>query len=182
MRRSSARQEAGSPDKNLRFMQENLILEWVCEVRISFCEDPGGPMKKDIGLWIDRKKAVIVSVGELGAEIKQIESEMEKHVRYSGAPRPKTPYSAQYKQGDDQIDKKFIQHVNKYYGRVITQLRGAGRVLIFGPGEAKYELQKRLAHERVHVRIAGVETADKMTNRQIAAKVRKYFQGLKSGA
>ena len=44
-----------------------------------------------------------------------------------------------------------------------------------GPGEAKLELEKRLAHEELKQSIVGIETVDKMTDRQIAAKVRKYF-------
>jgi hypothetical protein len=48
--------------------------------------------------------------------------------------------------------------------------------LIFGPGEAKGELEKRIIHEKVRVPIVCIETADKLTDRQIATKVRKYFQ------
>jgi len=46
----------------------------------------------------------------------------------------------------------------------------------FGPGEAKGELEKRLKKNALGKRIVGVETIDKMTDRQIAAKVRQYFQ------
>ena len=133
-------------------------------------------MAKNIGLWIDHKKAVIVILNKYREEIQQIESGIGKHVRYRGATRPKTPYSAQYQQGDNQIDKKFLEHLNKYYEKVIAKTRGAESLLVFGPGEAKFELEKRLAHEKVNARIAGIETADKMTDRQIVAKVRRYFQ------
>jgi len=47
--------------------------------------------------------------------------------------------------------------------------------LIFVPGEAKGELEKRIVHEKVKVLIVEIETADKMTDRQIMTKVRKYF-------
>ena len=49
------------------------------------------------------------------------------------------------------------------------------KALIFGPGEAKGELKKRLKKSKLDGRIARVETVDKMTDRQIAAKVREYF-------
>lgn len=133
-------------------------------------------MAKEIGLWIDRTKAVIVSIYRHRVDIKQIESGVEKRIRYSGAPRSRTPYSAQYHQGDDRLDKKYTQQMNKYYSQVLLHLRRAGDVLIFGPGEAKGELQKHIARAKLPVRVVGVETADKMTHRQIAAKVRKYFQ------
>ena len=50
---------------------------------------------KKAGLWIDHRKAVIVIVSEPGEEIKEITSNMEKHVRFTGGQpsemaRPKT--------------------------------------------------------------------------------------------
>lgn len=133
-------------------------------------------MTKNIGLWIDHKKAIIVTQNEEGEDIQKIESGVGRHVRYRGASHPKSPYSAQYQQGDDQLDNKFTEQLNKFYEKVIDQLRGAQAVLIIGPGEAKGELEKRIAHEKVKVPIMGVEPADKLTDRQITAKVRNYFQ------
>jgi stalled ribosome rescue protein Dom34 len=132
-------------------------------------------MALDVGLWIDHKKAVIVRLDDEGEEIQQVESGLEKHVRYRGATRPKTPYSSQYQHADDQLDNQFTQHLNKFYEKVISHLRGADAVLILGPGEAKAEFGKRLTHSRAGVRIAATETAGKMTVRQIAAKVRDFF-------
>jgi stalled ribosome rescue protein Dom34 len=139
-------------------------------------------MDKQIGLWIDRKKAIIVSFVNRKEHIQQIASGMESHVHYRGATRPRTPYSAQYQQGDDQLDKQFAEHLNKFYAKVIACIRGADSILILGPGEAKNEFQKRLTHEKVRVKIAAIESADKMTDRQMATKTRKYFQISKATA
>jgi N-methylhydantoinase A/oxoprolinase/acetone carboxylase beta subunit len=133
-------------------------------------------MNKQIGLWIDHKRAVILTMSEQGENIQKIESGMGRHIRYRGATHPRTPYSAQYQQGDDQLDNKFTEQLNKFYGKVIAHIRMADSVLIFGPGEAKSELEKRLAHEKVCLRNVRIEPADKMTDRQIAAKVRSHFQ------
>ena len=43
-------------------------------------------------------------------------------------------------------------------------------ILLFSPGEAKGELEKRLANKGLGGRIVGIETVDKMTDRQIAGK------------
>jgi hypothetical protein len=59
-------------------------------------------------------------------------------------------------------------------------MREADSLLILGPGEAKGERTKRLERHHFSGRIVGSETVDKMTPRQIAAKVRQYFQD-KSG-
>lgn len=136
-------------------------------------------MTKNIGLWIDHKKAIIVIQSEQGADIQKIESGMERHARYRGASTTKSPYSTQYQQGDDQLDNKFTEQLNKFYDKVITHIRTAEALLIFGPGEAKGELEKRIAHEKVNVPIVGIDTVDKMTDRQIATKVRNYFEETK---
>ena len=137
----------------------------------------GGSMKT-IGVWIDHKKAVIVIQGEQGEEIQTIESGVEK-LKYRGASHSRSKYSAQYQQGDDQLDNKFTEQLNKYYEKVIEQFRSAETVLIIGPGEAKRELEKRMAHHKVNLPILCVESSDKLTDRQIAAKIRKYFQEAK---
>ncbi|MDP2994162.1 MAG: hypothetical protein Q8N46_03455 [Anaerolineales bacterium] len=132
-------------------------------------------MKKQAGLWIDHRKAVIVIVTEEGEDIQKIESGMGRHVHYRGASTTKSPYSTQYQQGDDQLDNKFTEQLNKFYDEVIAHIRAAEAVLIFGPGEAKGELEKRIEHEGLKAHILAVETVDKMTDRQISAKVRERF-------
>jgi len=134
-------------------------------------------MTKQIGLWIDHKRAVIVTMKDEEEESLQvIESDIKQHSRYHGATHPRTPYSAQYQKGDDQLDKQYEGYLNKYYEKVLIHLRDADAVLIFGPGEAKIEFQKRLEHQKSHPQIDGIESADKMTDPQIIAKVRKHFQ------
>ena len=71
--------------------------------------------------------------------------------------------------------QRFTGHLNKYYDQVISYIRDAESILILGPGEAKVELKKRLEREALSGRVVGIETVDKMTDRQIAAKVRQHF-------
>jgi molybdopterin converting factor small subunit len=126
-------------------------------------------MKKYIGLWIDHRKAVIVIVSDEGEEVKEITSHMEKHVRFSSG-------SSEAGQGEDVRDRQFTNHLNSYYDSVIAVIRDGDSIQIFGPGEAKVELEKRLEHEGNKEHILAIETVDKMTDRQIAAKVRDHFQ------
>lgn len=133
-------------------------------------------MSKQIGLWIDHKKAVILTLNDDDESLQVIESDIEWHVLYRGLTRSRTLYSAQYQKGDDQLDKQYKGHLNKYYEKVLAQLHGADAVFIFGPGEAKRELRQRLEHYKSHPQIGAIESADKMTDRQIAAKVRRYFK------
>ncbi len=123
-------------------------------------------MKTTVGLWIDHRKAVIVLVtGQEEEEIKLIHSEIEKPHGQSGASI----------QADDLLQNELTEHLNQYYDEVILSLRNAKAILIMGPGEAKGELKKRIARNNLNGRVVEVETVDKMTERQIVAKVREHF-------
>ena len=127
-------------------------------------------MKKQAGLWIDHRMAVVVLMTDEGEEVKKIKSNMEKHVRFSGGTGSEEGSS------EDVRDRQFGNHLNSFYDEVISLIRDADSIQIFGPGEAKGELEKRLVeHEGLKNRILAVETVDKMTDHQIAAKVREKF-------
>jgi hypothetical protein len=125
-------------------------------------------MKRQVGLWIDHRKAVIVIVTDEGEETRLIESNMEKHVRFASG-------SSEDGSAESTRDRQFASHLDGYYDKVIACIRDAESILIFGPGEAKGELEKRLESEELKGRVVGIETVDKMTDRQIAARVRQHF-------
>ena len=132
-------------------------------------------MKTKVGLWIDHRKAIIVNVTDKGEEIKLIISIAEKQLRRSGDSPLKGPYESQIVPKDGSQQRTFTANLNIYYDAVIAGIGDAESILIFGPGEAKGELKERLNRNNLGGRIVGIETADKMTDRQIAAKVRQYF-------
>jgi hypothetical protein len=129
-----------------------------------------------VGLWIDHRKALIVAVTDKGEETRLIISKVEKQPARSGGVRSTTSYEAQRVPADDSRERKFTGHLNIYYNAVIASIRDAESILILGPGEAKGELKKRLVRNKLGGRIVGIETIDRMTDRQIAAKVRRYFK------
>ena len=133
-------------------------------------------MGKRMGLWIDHRKALIVAITDKGEEISLIISKVEKQLGRSSGIRSTTPYEAHLVPADDSRERKFTGHLNIYYNAVIACIRDAESILILGPGEAKGELKKRLIRNKLGGRIVGIETIDRMTDRQIAANIRRYFQ------
>jgi stalled ribosome rescue protein Dom34 len=137
--------------------------------------DKDSLMKKQIGLWIDHREAIIVILTDGKEEVKHITSNSGKHIRYSGSSHSKTPVGLKEVASEDQRDRKFENHLNKFYDEIIASIRDSDAIQIFGPGEAKGELEKRIEHEGLKEHILAIETVDKMTDRQISAKVRKHF-------
>ncbi len=132
-------------------------------------------MKKEVGLWIDHRKSVIVTIENEVEVTREIRSNMEKHIRFADDTNSKTNGDLKGSSAEDIRDRAFGDHLDSYYEGVISLIRGADSILIFGPGEAKVELENRLKHDDLGGRIVGIETADKMTDNQISAKVRDHF-------
>lgn len=127
-------------------------------------------MKKNIGLWIDHREAVIVVISDKGEQTTRIKSDAEKQIRFAGGSRKDGLQTTEAIRG-----KKLDTQLGKYIDDVIAHIRDAEIIQIFGPGEAKDELVKRLEKDEPKQRIVEIETMDKMTDNQIAAKVREHF-------
>ena len=130
-------------------------------------------MTTQAGLWIDHRKAVIVTISGESETTDVVESSVDKHVRYSGGSGGS--HGSRAGGGEAGRERHFESQLDKYYEDVIGRIRDAEAILIFGPGEAKGELKTHLERAGFGARIVGVETVDKMTDRQIAAKAREHF-------
>src|SRR5687767_4381420 len=132
-------------------------------------------MATKAGVWIDHKQAIIVLVTDAGKEIKKIAFDIGQPIRATGGSRSKNPYKPNEFVAEDTLERKLGNDRNDYYDDVIASMRGANAMLILGPGEAKGEFLKRLKSKRLRGVTVELETADKLTDRQIAAKVGKHF-------
>ncbi|MGD9948183.1 MAG: hypothetical protein AB7U29_06840 [Desulfobulbus sp.] len=133
-------------------------------------------MTTKAGIWIDHRKAMIVLLSAKGEETLEITSNVEKHLGRNDGGSPTVPYEAQLVKADDSRERKFTAQLDQYYTEVRAALSTAESILIFGPGEAKGELKRHLEDAKLGDTIIAVETTDKMTDPQIAAKVREYFK------
>src|SRR5687768_12395534 len=124
-------------------------------------------MNHKVGIWIDHKKAVIVSTSADHVTTKTMESEVGPHARYSGRAGYPTSDGPQDGGGEKKYEERYSQHLDRYYDEVISRLGQPKALLIFGPGEAKLQLKERLSRSKgVSERIVGIETTDKLTDRQ----------------
>jgi hypothetical protein len=117
-----------------------------------------------------------VSITDKGEEMRLVISKVEKQPGRFDGKRSKASYESQQVMADDSRERKYTGHLNIYYDALIACIRDAESILIFGPGEAKGELKERLKRNKLGGRVVGFETIDKMTDRQIAAKVRRFFK------
>ena len=134
-------------------------------------------MSRTIGLWIDHKEAVLVSIKDKVTSVHRVESEVGTRFSPSGGWKAGGTALAQSIVKEQTADERRKHGLHAYYQELIKAVSAAEELFIFGPGEAKHELVKEIDKNKgLHVRISAVETCDKMTEPQIAAKVREFFK------
>ncbi len=135
-------------------------------------------MKRQIGIWMNTDKAVLVSLLN-GKEdyIQTIESEVESRPHNPRDVKPGAKTGAVL----DDVDKKMTQRKNhqmhQYFEKIISSLTpDAGEIFLFGPSNTKKHFEKELKkHPGYASKKLEVEPADKMTRPQMIAKVKKHF-------
>jgi hypothetical protein len=130
-------------------------------------------MNRKVGVWIDHERAVIVVAGLAGA--KTVVSDLGVHTRFTRGTAGGSD-SSRSGESERRFEERYRQQLDQYYDEVIEQLGDAEALFILGPGEAKTQLKERLGHLRTRPRPAvEVETADKLTESQLVAKIEEHF-------
>ena len=124
-------------------------------------------MNHDVGVWIDHKKAVIVSITEGHVTTRTLESGIGSHPHYAGS---------QEGGGEKKYEERHNLRLDQYYDDVISHIGEPDALLLFGPGEAKRQLKDRLGRSKASSeRVVAIESADKLTDPQIVAKVKAHY-------
>lgn len=132
-------------------------------------------MATKAGVWIDHKQAVVVLITDAGQEIKKIAFDIGQPIRSKGGARTKHSYSPNDFVAEDKLERKVENDRKDYYDQVMASIQGADSLLILGPGEAKGELSKHIVAKKRRGLAVELETTDKLTDRQLAAKVKEHF-------
>jgi hypothetical protein len=135
-------------------------------------------MEAYVGVWIDHEQAFIVTLQKGRQDLIHVESNVEGHVRLSGGSRTASPWGPTDVAPEGRPERRRVHHLRRFYQDIVRRIERADRVYVFGPGEAKLEFVKEMRKTKALARrIAAVEPADRMTERQVVAKVRAFFAG-----
>ena len=90
-------------------------------------------MQKIVGIWVDNKKAVIITLTPEGEtkSIREIPSELERHVRLSGGSRTKkTPWGPQAIASDGKMEERYQQQLKRFFNKVIETVADAHKIML----------------------------------------------------
>lgn len=122
-------------------------------------------MEVRMGVWIDRREALLVTLLPGGERLERIESgvfgTLEAH---RGVP------------GDGARERALDHQLLAFYDRVIDAVRRADRLVVLGPGAARHHFVARLVHRHPRSRAPLVGAAPRLTEPQLVLRIRERLR------
>jgi len=128
------------------------------------------------GIWIDSRNAKLVFLENNNEKMITIESNLDIG-NVKGGSGSSTPYAEQDAVSESKILEKKKHQLHEYFTEIISKLGKTDELLIIGPAETKYGLQKEIEQDPIlKGKLVMVQTVDSMTDNQIVARVKSFFR------
>lgn len=125
---------------------------------------------------MDKEKAMIVLINGEDSEMIILESEVEDF-RAVGGSRSKTRWGPQDVVQDSKYTEREKHQMKRYFENLAKALESADHLALFGPADTNKKFMQFLEdqHKGLAAKVKGVEKADSMTDNQVKALVRDFF-------
>ena len=131
---------------------------------------------KKIGIWLDKEKAHLVTLKNEDVRFNTIYSEIEFFHPKGGA-RSKTRWGPQDVVQDSKYLEREKHQLRQYFKELAKTIEDAEAIAIFGPADTNARFYKELNEnfKPLASKVKTVQKADSMTENQVKAWVREYF-------
>jgi stalled ribosome rescue protein Dom34 len=131
---------------------------------------------RNLGVWIDKDKAHIVTINGNNEELTTIDSNVE-HFHVGGGSGSKLKGGPQNVVQDSKYLEREKHQLKSYFKEVASKIETADAVVIFGPAEMNINFKKELEnnYKKLNSKVKAVNKADSMTNNQVIAWVRDFY-------
>lgn len=132
---------------------------------------------KNIGVWLDKRKAFIITLENEKEIMTTIKSDVEEFhpsggfgLGYRGSPQDALPENKYIEREKHQL----IQ----YFKNIVSEIKDADALVVFGPAETFEKFSKELYenYKDLSAKIKGVVRVDSMTDNQMKAWARNFFE------
>lgn len=134
-------------------------------------------MKKNIGIWIDTHKAVIIKLSNNQHSIKKIESNIDTRERIPGESKRYGRFGQQYLTYEKNRLNRKNEQTNQYVKVLIKEIRDCDNVVLFGPAQMKKTFEKEISKNmQLAPKLLGVSNSEVLSENQMVAWVKNYYK------
>ncbi len=131
---------------------------------------------KNIGIWLDKEKAHLVTLSKDTEQFETIYSEVENYHVHGGS-------GTRLKGGPQDVvqDSRYLERekhqLKTYFKELAQRIKEADGIALFGPAETQRKFKKELQenYKTIDNKVKTVEVVDSMTDNQVKALVRDFF-------
>ena len=130
---------------------------------------------KNVGIWLDTRKAVIVTLTP-NVNLEVLRSNIEEN-RPKGGSRSKSPNGPVITIKEKGFLEKRKHQSNAFFKDIVDRIKESDNLYIMGPSQSKNELNDYLMKQHTFSpNIIKLDPADSMTDNQIIAQVKQIFK------
>lgn len=132
---------------------------------------------KKTGIWLDKRQAKIVCLQADGTEdLQTLVSEVEEFNPIGGS-GSRTKGGPQDVVQDSKFTEREKHQLQRFFKQLAQKVQATDRLVLFGPGQTAKQLAQTLRDDFPGLAegLQAVEKADSMTDNQVKAWVRDYF-------
>ena len=132
---------------------------------------------KKTGIWLDKKKALVVELENGNETLLTVKSNVEDfHI--SGGSGTKLKGGPQDVVQDSKYLEREKHQLSNYFKELATKIDNSEELVLFGPAGTNEKFYKELQkkYKDISKKVKDVVKADSMTSNQIVALVKKYYK------
>ena len=131
---------------------------------------------KQTGIWLDKDKALIVTLENETETLNTISSNIE-HFKIQGGSGTRLKGGPQDVVQDSKYLEREKQQLKQYFKNIATKIEDTEALVIFGPAGTNEKFSKELQenYNSLSTKVKAVKKADSMTDNQVKAWVRDFF-------
>jgi len=134
-------------------------------------------MKKQTGIWLDKEKAVVITLNDHEYKLKIIESDIQTKERYDGEKKKFGRFGSQFLNEETKKKRRVEEQTVKYLKRIFNDVKNVNEIVLFGPASLKRKLAELIKSDsQMSEKLKAVKTTDIMTQKQMVAWVKKFYK------
>ena len=133
-------------------------------------------MKKNIGIWIDSNKAVIIILSNNTHSLKKIESNIVFRERVEGETKKYGRFGGQYLTYEKNRENRRNELTNLFFKKLVKEISNCNAIVLFGPSTMKNQFEKEIKKNmQIADKLVGTYNSDSITENQMVAWVKDCF-------